>query len=80
MPDGDPTTPDNLYSITIDQTVLDSLASLGLPITVNGLLELGNRAIAGQATGTASIANINSAVDGINNLFDNCRSLVDCSN
>jgi hypothetical protein len=79
-PDGDPTTPDNLKTVTIDQTVLDALGGPGEPpLTVAGLLELGNRALAGLSTGGASISNINSAVDAINNLFDDCRSLVDCS-
>ncbi|MFN0006334.1 MAG: hypothetical protein ACKVXR_00375, partial [Planctomycetota bacterium] len=66
-------------SITIPQAVLDSLAILGLPNTVGGLLTLGNRALAGMSTGTASLSEVNTAVDGINNLFDEGRELVTCN-
>jgi hypothetical protein len=79
-PDGDPNTPDNLKTVTIPQNVLDSLGGANEPpLTVGGLLELGNRALAGLSTGSASISEVNEAVDAINNLFDGCRGLVDCS-
>ena len=51
----------------------------GLHKTVNGLLELANRGLAGQSTGAASLSNINAAVDAINRGFDGCRFLICCS-
>ncbi len=63
---------------TISLDVFTALSAAGLPHTVGGLLELANRALAGQATGVASISEINDAVSGINELFDECRTLVEC--
>ncbi len=58
--------------------VLTALSNHGLPQTVAGLLELANRALAGQATNPATIAQINDAIDTINRAFDECRSVVPC--
>jgi hypothetical protein len=66
-------------TVTIGDSVMDSLAALFLPQTVGGVLELGNRALAGLSTGTATVSEISSAVDSINILFDECRELVDCT-
>jgi hypothetical protein len=78
-PDGNPMTPDNLTTLTIAPSVLASLASLGLPQTIGGILELGNRGLAGLSTGTASLGDVNAAVGGINLLFDECRELMSCT-
>jgi hypothetical protein len=66
-------------TFTIPSSVLTALTNLGLPQTVNGLLELANRALAGQPTGGANLSNINAAVDAINTGFDECRILVSCN-
>jgi hypothetical protein len=79
-PDGDPNTPDHLLTVTIPASVLQALTSLGLDWTVGGLLELANRALAGDPQlGGASLSDINSAVDAINVGFDECRVVVDCT-
>jgi hypothetical protein len=87
-PDGLRGTADDVMSgsvlmFSIPNSVLSALANVGLGITnttLKGLLELANRALAGQPTGGASLAEINAAVDAINRGFDECRVLVDCSN
>jgi hypothetical protein len=66
-------------TFTIPSSVLTALTNLGLPRTVNGLLELANRALAGQPTGGATFSDINAAVDAINTGFDECRTLVNCN-
>jgi hypothetical protein len=71
---------DPIATFTIPQSVLTALSNLGLPNTVAGLLELANRALAGQATGGASLPDINWAVDAINRGFDKCRFLISCTN
>jgi len=45
---------------------------------VSGLLDLANRALAGLSNGTASILDVNAAVDAINTGFDECAMLVAC--
>jgi hypothetical protein len=73
--------PPDIQSFTIPASVLSALTDAVLGInnsTVQGLLELANRALAGQATGVASVADINAAVDAINRGFDDCRVLVNC--
>ena len=74
----DPTDPGQTF--TIPASVFTALTSLSLPHTVNGLLELANRALANQPTGGASFSNINAAVDAINRGFDECRFLISCGN
>src|SRR6185295_6336677 len=66
---------------SIPPSVLSALSSATFGIlngTVQGLLELANRGLAGQPTGGASLGDINAAVDAINRGFDECRVLVDC--
>jgi hypothetical protein len=60
--------------------VIDALANLGLPITVGGVLELANRALAAEDTGGASLSEVSGAADAINNGFDECRRLLSCDN
>jgi hypothetical protein len=68
----------------ISQAVIDALSnSTYVPDPthrgkVSGLLDLANRALAGLSTGTATILNINDAIDSINKGFDECRMLVAC--
>jgi hypothetical protein len=69
-----------LVTVTIPDNVMDSLAALALPQTVGGVLELGNRALAGLSTGTASLSEVSSAVDSVNILFDEVRELLSCTN
>jgi hypothetical protein len=73
----DPSDPGQTF--TIPSSVITALCNLGLPLTVNGLLELANRGLAGQPTGGASLSNINSAVDAINSGFDECRFITRCA-
>lgn len=73
-----PGTADDLLTVSISSSVIDALGSLGLPITVGGLLELANRGLAAQPTGGATLSDLNSAVDAINNAFDECRLLIEC--
>jgi hypothetical protein len=42
------------------------------------LIELANRALAGQPTGGASLTDINTAVDNFNEAFDECQFVVYC--
>jgi hypothetical protein len=65
-------------SILIPTPVLNALTALGLPQTAAGLLELANRAIAGQPSGGASINQISSALDAINSGFDECKAFLGC--
>jgi hypothetical protein len=87
-PDGSTGTADDLpvsgdvQMFTIPNSVLAALTNPGLGIndlTVRGLLELANRALAALPTAGASLSDINSAVDNINRGFDGCRILVDCA-
>lgn len=73
-------TADDVFTVTISTDVIDALANLGLPITVGGLLELANRALAAQSTDVADASEINGAVDAINRGFDECRRLLACTN
>jgi hypothetical protein len=77
--DDQPDTSGGAQKFTIPGPVLSALANAGLPITVAGLLDLANRALAAQATTPATLSEINDAVDAINRGFDECRMLVDCS-
>ena len=60
----------------IPVNVLCALQNLGFPLTVDGLLQLANCALAGASTDVASIAEINQAVSAINEGFDGCRFLI----
>src|SRR5437016_14261974 len=64
---------------SVPASVLSALANLGLAPTVEGLLELANRALAVLPTGGASLSDINGAVDAINRGFDECRAPSICS-
>ena len=74
----------NITTWLISQTVIDALSNPAFVPDpthrgrVSGLLDLANRALAGQSTGTASLSDINAAVDAINSGFDGCRTLVTC--
>jgi hypothetical protein len=72
----DPNSP--IQSFTIPNAVITALANLGLSNDVEGLFELANRALAGQATGGATATQISQAVDSINRGFDKCRFLAPC--
>jgi hypothetical protein len=78
-PDGDPSTPDNLITITFPDTVISALNELQLTQTVGGLVELGNLALAGENTWTATLDEISAAVDAANLIFEQGREAVDCS-
>ncbi|HXU79520.1 MAG TPA: hypothetical protein VN794_23270, partial [Methylomirabilota bacterium] len=72
----------DFLAFTIPASVLSALTDGSLGInnsTVQGLLELANRALAGQPTGPATLPDINAAVDAFNRGYDNCRVLVDCA-
>jgi hypothetical protein len=72
----------DVLMFSIPNPVLSALTNgvVGITnVTVKGLLELANRALAAQPTGGASLPDINAAVDAINRGFDECRVLVDCA-
>ncbi len=70
--------PDNYLKVTIPNSVFTALG--GNPATVNNILALANRALGGQPTGGASLGDINTALDAINQGFDECRFLMSCTN
>jgi hypothetical protein len=78
-PDGVFGTSDDQLIVSIPESVICALVNLGLDVNVGGLLELANRALAGEPTGGASIGDINMAVDAINRGFDGCRFLEECT-
>ena len=72
-PDGDLGTADDVRDpaspierFAIPGSVLSALSGLGLPATVNGLLELANRGLANQPTGGANLNHISQAADAVN--------------
>jgi len=71
-------TSDDQTTVNISAHVIDSLAALGLPITVGGILELANRGLAGQSTSSATLSEVSDAAEAINRGFDECRLLIDC--
>jgi hypothetical protein len=58
----------------VNPTILTALANLGLPQTVNGLIELANRGLGGQPTGGASLTDLVGAAGSINEGFDECKT------
>jgi hypothetical protein len=86
-PDGCLGTADDAVKVVIPASVISALKLLhdtepGFDVDVNGLLELANRALAGDlsyitAVG-GTISDINQAVDAINRGFDNCRFIFCC--
>jgi hypothetical protein len=73
------TSDDPIITVNIPLSVTTALSALGLPRTVSGLLELANRGLAGEATGGASLGDVNAAVNAINVGFSGCRFLLRCS-
>lgn len=68
---------DPIQIVTISTSVITVLNILGLPRTVNGLLELANRALAGDANlGGSSLTDINAALIAINKLFDQTAFII----
>jgi len=66
----------NVSSRVIPEAVLAELDAHG-GRTVNDLLALANRALAGEAT-DSTLDEINQAVSAVNELFDECRFLIYC--
>lgn len=65
-------------TIGIAPEVFLALSNKGLGSTVGDLLTLANCALGGGDTAPASASQINDAVSGINELFDECATLVSC--
>jgi hypothetical protein len=62
------------------EEVLNTLDRLGLPHTAGGVLELANRALAGQVAGyEASLGEIAGATGSINDLVDECVMMIHCA-
>ena len=59
----------------IPQSVITALNSLYGSPTIAKLFDLANRALGGQTTGGASLAEINQAISAVNEGFDGCRFL-----
>src|SRR5262249_24240422 len=77
----DPTLPGLVLPscVSVRPSVLTALNNCGYSQTVGGLLNLANKALAGQSTCGASLSDINNAIDSINTHFDsggnnNCPS------
>ena len=73
-----PGTADDTLTLAIPVSVTNAIATLGLPPTVSGLLQLADSALAGEPTAGASRGDINAAVDAINRGFDECRFRLEC--
>ncbi|MEN9910165.1 MAG: hypothetical protein RLZZ540_3324 [Bacteroidota bacterium] len=62
------------HKMDIPQNIIDALISGGYPVTVQGLFELANDVLGGDSLPQGvSYSNIESIVDGINNVFDGCK-------
>jgi len=70
-----PNCPENITAVGLPEAVI---AELGPGATVQDLLDLANRALAGLPT-DSTLDEIGSAVGSINELFDGCRFLIYCS-
>ena len=68
----DPTLPGLVLPscVSVRPSVLTALNNCGYSQTVGGLLNLANKALAGQSTCGASLSDINNAIDSINQHFD----------
>jgi hypothetical protein len=78
-PDGITLNGDEFKSFSLPASVINTLQSdPTLPKSIAGLIELANRALAGQSTGTASLGDIHAAVSAINEAFDECRFFIPC--
>jgi hypothetical protein len=62
----------------IDPSVIEAMVTIGGGHSASNLLALANRALAGGDTLGVSIKLINSAVDALNNAFDECATLTGC--
>ena len=64
----DPTLPGLVLPscVSVRPSVLTALNNCGYSQTVGGLLNLANKALAGQSTCGASLSDINNAIDSIN--------------
>jgi hypothetical protein len=72
----------DILMFTTPTSVLTALSDplLGInDVTVQGLLELANRGLAGLLSSGPSLPDINAAVDAINRGYDGCRVQVDCA-
>jgi hypothetical protein len=56
--------------VTLSMATKSALTNLGLGTNVSDILELANRALAGQSTGGLSLSAVNSLVDSINEGFE----------
>jgi hypothetical protein len=74
-PDLTPGTGDEpILDFTFPVSVINALSALDLPLSVEGLLTLANRALGGATNlGGSSLSDINDAVETINIAFDGCR-------
>ena len=70
---------DEKQRFAIPAVVFEALCSLHLPQNIDGLLELANRALAGQSTGPATIDEVQSALETINRAFNGGRFCVECN-
>jgi hypothetical protein len=57
----------------VSPTISSYLATHGYAVTVAGLLQLANDALGGVNVSPLTLSQIESAVDGINNIFDECK-------
>jgi PKD repeat protein len=72
----------DVQNFAVPASVLSALADPNLNIndhSVQGLLALANRGLAGLPTGAAGLGDLNQAVDAINSGFDGCRALANCA-
>jgi hypothetical protein len=63
----------------IPQPVLDAMLENNLSVTINDLLELANRALAGRNVAPATLPQINTAVSRVNSMFVGGQLLLDCN-
>jgi hypothetical protein len=64
------------YALPHNVLVYMSAPSSSYPLTVAGLYQLANDKLGGVDINSPAIADVNNAVDAINNAFDGCRSLI----
>jgi hypothetical protein len=75
---GDPVPGAPILKFALPHNVLAYMYASGgtYPLTVAGLYQLANDKLGGVASNSIGAADINNAVDVINNAFDGCRSMV----
>jgi hypothetical protein len=69
---------DEFLHSTIPVSIFEALCHSGLPPTPAGLLELGNRALAGQSPAPATYNELDAAIKTVNNSFEGGRNCVVC--